>query len=226
MKGSSTATACFITRADFTTCGRNIFPSPNSSRHSRHQHPIDHLNGRTVFFIGLQRIRLDVRRHPLHQPMYHPLLDRPFAPGVVRRDATAAARGLGRMRLGPGRQPLRRIRPPVQHHILAQNQQFRFDIVIDPQHRRIDDPHLHSRPRGVVEKDRVHRLPHRVVAPEREREVAHPAAHPHPRTVGLDPSRGLDKRPPVVVVFLDPGRHGQDIRVEDDVFGRETTLDQ
>ena len=28
--GSSTATAFFITRADFTTCGRNILPSPNS----------------------------------------------------------------------------------------------------------------------------------------------------------------------------------------------------
>ena len=27
----STATACFITRADFTTCGRNILPEPNRS---------------------------------------------------------------------------------------------------------------------------------------------------------------------------------------------------
>ncbi|CSC41264.1 Uncharacterised protein [Vibrio cholerae] len=31
MKGSRYATACFMTRADFTTCGRNIFPSPNKS---------------------------------------------------------------------------------------------------------------------------------------------------------------------------------------------------
>ena len=30
MYGSNTATAFFITRADFTTCGRNIFPSPKS----------------------------------------------------------------------------------------------------------------------------------------------------------------------------------------------------
>ncbi|SKW46785.1 Uncharacterised protein [Mycobacteroides abscessus subsp. massiliense] len=28
MNGSRYATAFFITRADFTTCGRNIFPAP------------------------------------------------------------------------------------------------------------------------------------------------------------------------------------------------------
>ena len=31
MNGSSQATAFFITRADFTTCGRNILPAPNRS---------------------------------------------------------------------------------------------------------------------------------------------------------------------------------------------------
>ena len=31
MKGSRWATACFMTRADLTTCGRNILPSPNRS---------------------------------------------------------------------------------------------------------------------------------------------------------------------------------------------------
>ncbi len=31
MYGIRWATACFITRADFTTCGRNILPEPNRS---------------------------------------------------------------------------------------------------------------------------------------------------------------------------------------------------
>ncbi len=31
INGSRYATACFMTRADLTTCGRNIFPSPNRS---------------------------------------------------------------------------------------------------------------------------------------------------------------------------------------------------
>ena len=31
INGSKYATDCFITRADFTTCGRNILPSPNKS---------------------------------------------------------------------------------------------------------------------------------------------------------------------------------------------------
>ena len=31
INGSKYATDCFITRADFTTCGRNILPSPNRS---------------------------------------------------------------------------------------------------------------------------------------------------------------------------------------------------
>ena len=31
MNGIKCATACFITRADFTTCGKNILPAPNRS---------------------------------------------------------------------------------------------------------------------------------------------------------------------------------------------------
>ncbi len=31
MKGTRWPTACFITRADFTTCGRNILPAPKRS---------------------------------------------------------------------------------------------------------------------------------------------------------------------------------------------------
>ena len=31
MNGTRCATACFITRADFTTCGRNILPAPKRS---------------------------------------------------------------------------------------------------------------------------------------------------------------------------------------------------
>ena len=31
MKGIRCATACFMTRADFTTCGKNILPWPNKS---------------------------------------------------------------------------------------------------------------------------------------------------------------------------------------------------
>ena len=65
------------------------------------------------------------------------------------------------------------------------------------------------------------RLAHRVVAPEGEGDIAHAAAHQHVRQLGLDAAGGLDVGERVVGVLLDPGGDGEDVRVEDDVLGRE-----
>ena len=65
------------------------------------------------------------------------------------------------------------------------------------------------------------RLAHRVVAAEAEAHVGHAARHLGAGQVLLDPARGLDEVHRVVVVFLDTGGDGEDVRVEDDVLGRE-----
>ena len=46
------------------------------------------------------------------------------------------------------------------------------------------------------------------------------------RQVLLDPARRLDEIDGVVVVFGDAGGDGEDVRVEDDVFGREADAQQ
>jgi hypothetical protein len=76
----------------------------------------------------------------------------------------------------------------------------------------------------VIEEHRVDRLAHRVVAAEAERHVGDAAGHQRAGEVLLDPAGGLDEVDPVGRVLLDAGRHGEDVGVEDDVFGREADL--
>jgi hypothetical protein len=77
---------------------------------------------------------------------------------------------------------------------------------------------------GVVQEHGVDGLAHRVVAAEGEAHVAHAARDLGARQVALDPARGLDEIDRVVVVFLDAGGDGEDVRVEDDVLGWEAHL--
>ena len=59
---------------------------------------------------------------------------------------------------------------------------------------------------------------YRVVATERERHVGHAARGQGVRKFIADVGTGVDKVHSVVVVFFDAGGHGEDVRVEDDVF--------
>ncbi len=91
-------------------------------------------------------------------------------------------------------QPLGRVRPPVQEHVLDQLQQILRDLLVNRELPRVHDAHVQPRADGVVQERRVHRLAHRVVAAERERDVAHAAAHAAVRQVRLDPPRRVDER--------------------------------
>ena len=64
-------------------------------------------------------------------------------------------------------------------------------------------------------------LAHRVIAAEAKAHVGHPAAHLGSRQVLLDPACGVDEVHRVVVVLFNAGGNGEDVGVEDDVFGRE-----
>ena len=65
------------------------------------------------------------------------------------------------------------------------------------------------------------RLADPVVAAEGEGEVGDPAAHQGKGAALLDEAGRLDEVSGVVGVLLDAGADGQDVRVEDDVLGRE-----
>ena len=106
-------------------------------------------------------------------------------------------------------------------HALAQ---LRVDVVVDGELAGVDDAHVHARLDGVVEEHRVHRLAHRLVAAERERQVRDAARDLGVRQGLLDRARRLDEVDGVVVVLLDAGGDREDVRVEDDVLGREADL--
>ena len=73
--------------------------------------------------------------------------------------------------LGDGQHALGRIGAAVQDDVLAGLAQVRVDGLVDRKLAGVDDPHVHARLDGVIEEDRVHRLAHRLVAAERERQV-------------------------------------------------------
>ena len=113
---------------------------------------------------------------------------------------------------------------PVEHDILAGLAQLRIEIVVHRHLAGIDDAHVHAGFDRVIEEHRVHRLAHRLVAAERERQVRHAAGDVHAGQVRPDPARRLDEVDAVVVVLLDAGRDREDVRIEDDVLGREADL--
>jgi molybdopterin converting factor small subunit len=99
-----------------------------------------------------------------------------------------------------------------------------IEIVVHRHLAGIDDAHVHAGLDGVIEEHRVHRLAHRLVAAERERQVRDAARNMRVRQVLADPARALDEGDAVAVMLLDAGRDRKDVRVEDDVLRREADL--
>jgi hypothetical protein len=117
---------------------------------------------------------------------------------------------------------LGRVGTAVEQHVFDQHFQLGLDLLVDLEHAGVDDAHVHAGGDGVIEKRGVHGLAHLVVAAEAERDVRDAAAHLGVRQVGLDPARGVDEVDGVVVVLLHAGGDGEDVGIEDDVFGRKT----
>ena len=78
---------------------------------------------------------------------------------------------LPRKRSAMVEQALGRVRAAVEDDVLARLAQLRLDRLVDRELAGVDDAHVHAGLDGVVEEHRVHRLAHRLVAAEREREV-------------------------------------------------------
>jgi hypothetical protein len=108
--------------------------------------------------------------------------------------------------LGERQEPLGRIRPAVEHHVLAGLAQLGIEIVIDRHLAGIDDAHIHAGLDGVIEKHRVHRLAHRLVAAEREREIGYAAGDVRVRQILPYPLHRLDEGDAIAVVLLHAGR--------------------
>ena len=138
--------------------------------HAGHQRAFDDVQRLFRLLACLFRIGLDELGDAVHQRVRQPFLHRRIAPGVVLHDLLAAVPLEAR---GGLQQAIGGIGAAIENHILAQLAQFRRDIVIDGELTGVNDAHVHAGLNGVVQEHRVHRLAHRLVAAEGERQVRH-----------------------------------------------------
>ena len=125
--------------------------------HAVHQRPLDHVErprGRLPRFLGVLD---DVFVDAVDQRVRQPRVDGALAPGQVLGLllclALYAVRDL--------EQPLGRVGPPVQDHVLHPLAQVAGDILVDRELPGVDDAHGHALADRVVEEHGVHGLAHR-----------------------------------------------------------------
>jgi hypothetical protein len=176
------ATACFMTRADFTTCGRNILPAPNRSPTTfmpAISGPSMTCSGRSACCRASSVSASMNSVMPLTSAWLIRLLDRPVAPGEIALLGFLAGRALealGNVRQQPFGGGAAGLGQAVEHDVLTEPRAAPGrSIVIDGELAGIDDAHVHAGLDAVIQEHRVHRLAHRLVAAERERQVRHAA---------------------------------------------------
>src|SRR5208337_1222876 len=159
----------------------------------------------------------DMRADALYQRMRQPLLHRALAPGAV----LVGLASLSLVGFGKRDQPLRAVGTTVEHDVLDVLAQYRIELIVDAELAGVDDSHRQARADGVVEKDGVDGLAHRVVATEAEADVGDASGYLRMRKVPLDPRRGANEIDGIVCVLVDAGRDRKHVWIDDDVLGRE-----
>ena len=183
--------------------------------HERAFDDVQRMFGGEPRFFGVFDDVLVVARH---QRMAQALAHRQLPPGEIFLALLGAAALVVH---GDLEQALRGIGPAIEDHVLDALAQVLRDVVVNRELARIHDAEVHAGLDRVIQEHRVHGLAHGLVAAERERHVAHAAGDVRVRAALADLARGFDEVHAVVVVLLDAGGDREDVRVEDDVFGRE-----
>ena len=151
------------------------------------------------------------------QRVRQPLAHRPLPPGQIGAGfARLTFDGLGDFDEGVARAGV-----TVQHNVFDLFAQRRIQFVIDAQLPGIDDAHGETGAHGVVEEHGVDGFAHRLVAAKAERDVGDTARGARVRQVLVNPAHGFDEVDGVVVVRFNAGGDGENVGVENDVFGRE-----
>ncbi len=188
--------------------------------HPVHERPFDDVERTRRIAPRLLGVLLDEVDDPVDERVREPVGDGSLAPREVELALRRAARHRGRVL----DEPLRRVRAPVEEDVLHPLEQIGLDVLVDRELAGIDDSHVETRADRVVQERRVHRLAYRIVATEREREIRDSSGDERARTALLQERDRVDEGLGEGSVLLDPGRDGQDVRVEDDVVRRESRL--
>ena len=179
MNGCRYATAFFITRADFTTCGKNILPAPNKSPTTfmpAISGPSMTASGLPYFCRASSVSCFDVIHDALHERVLEAFLNGAFAPLLFCATDEADAKNLLfddsanliSRSVASGRR--------FSRTSSTQFQQILGNLVIHRKLPGVDDAHVQPGTNGVKKKRAVHRLAHHIVAAERKRNVADAAA--------------------------------------------------
>src|ERR1051326_194138 len=114
----------------------------------------------------------------------------------------------------------------VQQQVLDELEQVFRDLLVDGELAGVDDAHRQPGVDGMVEKRRVHRLAHALVAAERERDVADAAGGVRARVLAPQLAHVLDEADAVVRLYLHAGGDGENRGVEDDVALVEALVEE
>ncbi len=110
----------------------------------------------------------------------------------------------------------------VEQHIDYSLPQITGNIASGDTRSRIDNSHIHAEGGTTLEKFGMKRLAHRVVAAERERQVAHSPAHSRTGQILLYPPCCTDKVKTVARMFGYSCCHSKYIRIKYYIFSRYT----
>jgi len=186
--------------------------------HPGHKRTLDNLQRMRVFFTGLFDIDFDKFIQPFDQGMTQPFLHRCLAPlRVVLLSLTGALELFGK-----GNQLFGSLRVFIQKHILDKLQQILGNLFVNGDHAGVDNTHIHPGGDRVIQKHRMHGLADAIVAAKRKRHIAHPAAHQSVRKFFLQYPGRLNKIPGVIIVLLDPGGHGKNVGIKNNVALRKS----
>ena len=185
--------------------------------HAVHQRAFDHLDGPRELLARFFGIGDDMRVDPLDQRMFQPAAHFPAAPFL---GCLFVGRALALVAFGQIDQPFRRIGTAHQDHVFASLAQHRVDLVVNIQLPGIDDRHVEPGRDRVIEEHRMHRAAHGLVAAEAEAQVGEAPARLRMGAARLDLRHRFEEVEAIAVMLLDPGRHGENVGVENDVLGR------
>ena len=119
---------------------------------------------------------------------------------------------------------LGRVVTAVEENVLDALEQVGLDVLVHGELTGVDDSHVEAGTDRVVEERSVHRLADGVVSAKREGEVGDSSRDERAGTALLQERDRVDERLRERRVLLDSRGDGKDVRVEDDVLGREPGL--
>ncbi len=152
--------------------------------HAVHQRTFDDIERSLGFETRFFRIVNDVLVYPLDERVGQTLANRQISP--VRDGLCVIAAPITAEVLGDAEQSLGRVLPSIEDHVLDRVPEGQIDVLVDGELACIHDAHVETGTDSVVEEDRMHGFPDRIVPAERERNVADAATRIDERTALLD----------------------------------------